>query len=132
MKSLIKRSLRAAWRALAPLRRPIARRVEARLAAFLEATVRPMVVEEIERRVRPSLDATRSVVRENFGRTDDVVQFLRRSAQEDTLLLDSLVRELTRLQLQVEALRQIVDDRDAMSDGDSATERLMIGGPSGR
>jgi transposase len=132
MKSMIKRMLRAAWKGLAPLRRPIARRVEARLAAFLEATVRPMVVEELERRVRPPLDATTSVVRENIGRTEDVVQFLRRSAQEDTMLLDSLVRELTRVQIQIEALRQIVDDRAATLDGDSAAERLMIGGASGR
>jgi hypothetical protein len=124
MKSLIQRSLRSAWRALGPLRRPIARRVEARVAAFLEATVRPMIVEELDRRVRPSLDATTSVVRENIARTGDVVQFLRRSAQEDTLLLDSLVRELTRLQVQLEAIRQAVDER--------AEDRLMIGGPSGR
>jgi hypothetical protein len=133
--SLLKRSLRALWRALAPIRRPIVRKAEARLGAFLEATVRPLVAEELERRVHPSLDATAAVVRENIGRTEDVVQFLRRSAQENTLLLDSLVRELIRVQLQLEALQQHVHDRGpgdpadpfATLDDATAGEQLMIG-----
>ena len=133
MKSLVKRSLRAIWRTLSPLHGPLLRKIDNRIIVLVEATVRPLVVAELEQRVRPGLDATTSVVRENIDRTGDVVDFLRRSAQENTLLLDSLVRELIRVQMQLETLREQVQDNDddrgdhARIRETSPAERLMIG-----
>jgi hypothetical protein len=111
MKSSMKRLLRALGRRLKSLLRPLIRKVDGRFTGLVEATVRPLVVAELELRVRPALDATTEVVRENIDRTQDVVQFLRRSAQENTLLLDSLVRELVRVQMQLETLQDLVADQ---------------------
>jgi hypothetical protein len=111
MKSSLKRLLRLLRRGLKSVLRPLARKIDGRFIGLVEAAVRPLVVAELELRVRPALEATTEVVRENFDRTGDVVQYLHRSAQENTLLLDSLVRELVRVQMQLEALRQSIDDR---------------------
>lgn len=140
METLLKRSLRALGRALKPILRPLVRKVDGRFSALVEATVRPLVVAELERRVRPALEATESTVRESIDRTEEVMQYLRRTAQENTLLLDSLVRELVRVQVQLEALEQLVPDdasdranrhdaRDPFAPLEeiSAGDRLMIG-----
>jgi hypothetical protein len=137
MRSFLKRSLRALWRALAPLHRPLLRKLDGRFTGLVEATVRPLVVAELERRIHPALDATTAVVRDHIDRNEDAVQFLRRTAQENTLLLDSLVRELVRVQMQLEALDGSVADRSSRDDVDPAdpfapirettAERLMIG-----
>jgi hypothetical protein len=139
MKSSLKRLLRALGRRLKSLLRPLIRKLDGRFCGLVEATVRPLVVAELELRVRPALESTTEVVRENTDRTVEVVQFLRRSAQENTLLLDSLVRELVRVQMQLETLQDLVADRvpgpyegdpaglrDPSRDPTSA-ERLMIG-----
>jgi hypothetical protein len=138
MKSLLKRSLRALWRSLAPVHRPLLRKLDGRFSRLVEAAVRPLVVGEFERRIHPALDATTAVVREHVDRNEDAVEFLRRTAQENTLLLDSLVRELVRVQMQLEALDESVADRSSRDDVDPAdpfapirettpAERLMIG-----
>ncbi len=110
MKSLLKRVLR-----------PLVHRIEARISRLVEATVRPLVVAELEHAIRPALDATRAAVRDSCDRTEDVVSYLRQSAQENTLLLDSLVRELVRVQMQLETLEPVVPFEE------SAEEPLMIG-----
>jgi hypothetical protein len=115
MKSFVKRMLR---RLLAPL----ADKVDARIGRVVAETVRPLVAAELERGVRPALDATAAAVRDSCARTEDVVAYLRRSAQEDTLLLDSLVRELVRLQMQVERLQP-----SGTLDLENTEDRLMIG-----
>jgi hypothetical protein len=97
MLARLKRSLRG-------LLLPVVRRIDGRIRWLIETTVRPLVVAELEERVTPALHATRADVRASCARTEDLVAYLRRSSQENTLLLDSLVRELVRLQMQVEAL----------------------------
>jgi hypothetical protein len=101
MKALLKRSLRN-------LLRPLVHKVDGRICWLVESTVRPLVVAELEQRVIPTLDATRADVRASCARTEDLVAYLRRSSQQNTLLLDSLVRELVRLQMQVESLEASV------------------------
>lgn len=141
MKSLLDRVLRACGSMLKTLARPLVRKVDGRIGRLIEETVRPMIAEERERHVRPALDATAATVRENMARTGDVLEYLRRTAQEDTLLLDSLVRELIRVQGHLESLRQVVEDQDRLpgrssrqDDGDrfatieaESAGRLMIG-----
>jgi hypothetical protein len=111
MKSLLKRALR-----------PLVLKIEGRITRLLEAAVRPVVSAELDHAIRPVIDATRAEVRESCHRTEDVVGYLRRSAQENTLLLDSLVRELVRVQTQLETLETV-----ALLEEESEAERLMIG-----
>jgi hypothetical protein len=112
MKSLLKRAIR-----------PLVLKIEARVSRLIESTVRPLVVAEIERTIRPTLDATRAEVRGSCERTEDVVAYLRRAAQENTLLLDGLTRELVRVQMQLESLEPVAP----LEDEESGAERLMIG-----
>ena len=111
MKSLLKRALR-----------PLVLKIEGRLTRLLEAAVQPVVAAELDRAIRPAIDATRAEVRDSCDRTEDTVAYLRRAAQENTFLLDSLVRELVRLQTQLETL-----EPDARLEEQAGTERLMIG-----
>ena len=93
MKRLLKRAIR-----------PLVLKIEGRITRLLEAAVRPVVTTELDRAIRPAIDATRAEVRDSCNRTEDIVAYLRRASQENTLLLDSLVRELVRMQTQIEML----------------------------
>lgn len=73
MKRLVKRVLKALWRATAPLRRPFLRKIE----GFLTRCLRP---------------------------TEALL------ANEANVLMDHVVRELVRLQRQVEGLQQAIED----------------------
>ena len=133
MKSFVKRSARSLWRALGPLHRPILRKIDGRFTRLVEETVRPIVVSELERRIHPALDATMTAVCEHIRKNEAAVDYLRRTAQENTLLLDSLVRELVRVQMRLEALDQRM--AETSTDGGSsatgqepmAAECVMIG-----
>ena len=111
MKSLLKRALR-----------PLVLKIEGRITRLLEAAVRPVVADELQRAIRPALDATRADVRDSCNRTEEIVAYLRRAAQENTLLLDSLVREIVRMQTQIETLEPA-----ARFEEEPETEGLMIG-----
>jgi hypothetical protein len=93
MGSLLKRLLRPLWR-----------KIDGRICRKIEAILQPLIAAELERAIQPAIDAARADVHDNCTRADELIASLRRSAQENTLLLDSLVRELVRLQMQVEAL----------------------------
>jgi hypothetical protein len=131
MKSRFKQAIRQ-------LLRPLVRKFGGWVSRFVASTVCPLIVAEFERRVCPALDTTTSAVRENIDRTEAVVAHLQRTVQENTLLLDSLVRELVRVQMNLENLEQLIaeesrcavpSDRDLDADSEDAlsAERLMIG-----
>lgn len=128
MKSPLKHAGRALWRGLAPVRRPLARKLDAWIGGVVETRVRALIVEE-HGRLRPALDATTATVREHIDRNEDTVGYLRRTSRENTLLLDSLVRELVRMQAQLESIRRDVEDLapDGADGANSSAERLMIG-----
>jgi hypothetical protein len=111
MKSLLKRALR-----------PLVLKIEGRITRLLEAAVRPVVSAELDRAIRPAIEATRAEVRDSCHRTEDVVAYLRRASLENTLLLDSLIRELVRLQTQIETLEPV-----AQFEEEPEKEGLMIG-----
>jgi hypothetical protein len=119
MKSMLKRALRALGRRLKPFIRPLVRKVDNRISGLIEATVRPLIVAENERRIRPALDDTAAIVRAHIDRNEDVITYLRHTTRENTLLLDSLVRELIRVQTQLESLQQLVEDQEQSSDRSS-------------
>jgi len=76
MKDLLKAILRKAWRATAPVRRPIARKIHAHITSCVDAAYRPPAV------VMPD---------------------------EAFVLMDQVVRELVRLQRQVDTLQESLD-----------------------
>lgn len=110
MKRLVKGTLRRCWSATAPLRRPVVRKLDAFVGRTLAHHLAiPMArIERIEGSLvhldrldslQRHIEAARSIS-ENLG-------------AEANLLMDSLVREITRLQLQVEDLR---DQLEAAAD----------------
>ncbi len=103
------------------MRRPVGEKIDRRLTALIEATV----TAELERRVRPALEATATAVNTQIERTDELHGRLHASSQEHSFMLDSLVRELVRLQAQLEVLSHEVLDHD--HDHAAEEERLLIG-----
>lgn len=112
MKAALKRLLRAAWRRLAPFRRPVVRKYDNHmrdlLAPMLESSLRRTVeatlASAIEERLGTPLRAASWAAAHSVGQLDA----LKRSAHETDLVLNSLVREMVRLQMQVEYLQQLV------------------------
>jgi hypothetical protein len=86
------------------LLRPLVRKVDGRMCRKIEEVLRPLIAAELERAIQPAINTARADVHDSCTRADELIAYLRRSAQENTLLLDSVVRELVRLQRQVEAL----------------------------
>jgi hypothetical protein len=84
--------------------RKLYHKLDGRIARRIEETLRPLIAAELERSIQPAINAARAEVHDSCTRADELIESLRRSSQENTLLLDSLVRELVRLQMQVEAL----------------------------
>lgn len=84
MKRLIKRPLKALWRWTHPLRRPVVRKVEALLA--------------------------RSIAQASLTAPHFHVTCNGRVTEETGVLMDFVVRELVRLQDQVDRLQQSVED----------------------
>jgi hypothetical protein len=87
MKRLIKRPLRAIWRMTHPVRRPIVRKLEAFLARTYAQAQAPMPQPHVH------------------------VACNCRVTEETSLVIDYMVRELVRLQIQVDRLEQVLDDR---------------------
>ena len=101
MKRKLKAMARKLWGATGPIRRPIARRMDARLGVIVE--------EAIERRTTSRLVAAAEAL-ERIERHVHVARVTAENQAADTnLLLDSLVREVARLQLQVDELREALD-----------------------
>ena len=88
MKRLIKRVLKAMWQKTAFLRRPVVRRVDARLNAILQQVIETNLATTLQR----------------FETTNNCLIF------EVNLVLNSVVRELGRLQMEVETLQQMVEE----------------------
>lgn len=102
MKRWIKAIAKKLWGATGPVRRPVARRIDARLQHHLTLALRATLAESLGG-VRHELAGARQELNVVQHRVDLL-------HQEMDLLLDSNIRELTRLQLQVETLRQAIDD----------------------
>jgi hypothetical protein len=91
MKRMIKGLLRACWRATAPIRR----RVSPLLSGFIAEAVGGQFA-EVNQAIHVTRCATLAV------------------AEDTNLVLDSVVRELARLQRQIEILREVVEEGQAV------------------
>lgn len=106
MRRLLKSVLRAMWRSTLPFRRPFLRKVNDYLARSLHPT---------ERLLAEHLGASRAL------------------ADETTILMDQIIRELVRVRRQVEELQQAVDELSGSQTGPTiageieASERLKAG-----
>jgi hypothetical protein len=97
MKRMIKGLLRVCWRATAPIRR----RVSPLLSGFIAKAVDDQFA-EVNQAIQVTRCATLSI------------------AEDTNLVLDSVVRELARLQRQIEILRDVVEE------GQTVEERLAL------
>lgn len=108
MKQLLKRVARKAWNLTAPVRRPIVRKVHQGLTQVLQVAV----TDPIQNRLN-GLEAG-----VNLARHEVQVQ-----GEETNLNLDSLVREVARLQWQIEAMQIAMAEREAQEGGLSVLDR---------
>jgi len=113
MKGLFKRFLKAIWRATAPLRRPVMRKIDNHVdrlfSRALDANVLPVAL-DVRKQLEQLLPATLDV-RRHLENT--IIEH----TYETNLALNSLVREMIRLQMQVEVLQQSIDDTAMQAKG---------------
>ena len=151
MKRMIKATLRPFWRALLPVRRRVQGKVydlmvrancdaldrsRDRTRDELMAGVPAAVRDQLAGAIRAeSLAAYERMVPTFHARLEDVIRVTHltgRALSDDVdLVLSSVVRELARLQMQVESLQQVVQagagGRDGLALVDEAGEERMVG-----
>lgn len=111
MKRLLKSVMRSAWRATSPIRRPIARKVHGTLVRAGVAALAQAEAVAVHERVLPPLYW-------GFEASIEATHHAARALSADTsLVLNSVVRELARLQMQVEVLQQIVQENGRAHNG---------------
>lgn len=114
MKSFLKRLARAVarplWRLSAPIRRPLARRFDERLTRIVENSIRTHWNHVHVSLDPPDLGSVETLVLEMTASLSMARQIAEHHAEESTLLMDGLVREVARLQLQLESLSELVEE----------------------
>jgi hypothetical protein len=91
MKRFLKRIARALWKSAAPVRRPVIRKLD----GYLERTLGPL----IQGRIQPPLERMEAA-------THHAAHAINLLSHEMNLVLNSLIRETTRLQMHIEVLEQ--------------------------
>jgi hypothetical protein len=106
MKALLKAIVRPFWNLLRPLRRRIATRFDQHLTHLVTVALQEHVLGS----TLPRFD----LMAENLRQVETTVKIGRsvseNMAADTNILLDSVVRELARLQMQVEALHDALDE----------------------
>ncbi len=138
MKRLVQTVVRAAWRAMSPIRVPLTRRFHDELVRAGVAALAQAEAVAVHERVLPPL---------YWGFEAQIAathQSARALSADTSLVLNSVVRELARLQMQVEILQQIVQEngrahaglsivgeagqgREAFTPRDRPEERMRVG-----
>lgn len=96
--------LKPFWRLSGPVRRPLARKFDARIHRIVEQSIAVALVEPNARLGAACAALGRIEESVNVGR--HVVEHQNSDAN---LLLDGMIREVARLQMQIEALRESVE-----------------------
>jgi hypothetical protein len=101
MKRFLKSVLKSLWAWTAPVRCPLMHKVDHHLARLVAETVGPYTtrLEGPIERIEASVNVGRHVVEHQNA--------------DANLLLDGLVREIARLQMQIEALRESIEAAEA-------------------
>lgn len=109
MKRVAKAIGRTCWRATGPVRRPIARKFQGTITRLVTQALH----EHIAGPVLPRLDELRAAAKNHELGLNLARHEVNMQGVETNLALDSLVREVARLQLMIEALQQAVEERAA-------------------
>ena len=119
MNTIVKILLRPFWKLSGPIRRPLVQKFDDRIARI----VAPIIVDAVSGHrqavhfqvdqpdFRP-IEAVLGTYGESLRMARQVAEH---HAEEANLLMDSLVREMARLQIQVEALGEIIENSQAMN-----------------
>jgi hypothetical protein len=106
MKRMIKQGLKPFWKLTSPIRTPISNRLDARMQARIDQAVRTHMLPMVQ----ASLDGTASTL----ARLETSIENANRSAgllvTDIDLMLSSVVREMARLQMQVDAMQELLED----------------------
>lgn len=116
MKRMLKSVAKGCWRLTGPIRRPLGRKFDAAVSRVVAVVVQ----EQVRAAILPRFDANDHGL--SLARHEVHVQGL-----ETNLTLDSLVREIGRLQMQIEVLQQMLGDRQIEED-----DGLSLVGEGGR
>jgi hypothetical protein len=112
MKATIRRLVRGVRGRLPVDRRPLPpvsdHQLLALLAPVIETSIRMSMESTIEQQVTAPLRETSEGVARNLERIESSCAASSRATRETDLLLDGLVREVVRLQMQVECLQRLV------------------------
>ncbi len=115
LKRLVKVAVKPFWKLSSPVRRPIARKLDARLNHMVAVALQTQLMPQL----RGSLDASE----QSLGRLEASIGHANHSAQalatEMDLMVGSLIREVARLQAQVDTLQDLVEH--AVSSGRGLT-----------
>lgn len=136
LKRLVKRALKPVWRLSAPIRRPILRKLDAKIHYMVATSIRTEVLPTIEASLASSARVLERL-EASVGAANHTAQAM--SCDMD-LMLGSVIREVARLQAQVDALdeafgRAVSPGRSGLSvldvDEDESyvrpTERAKVG-----
>src|SRR5262245_60533733 len=110
MKRVLKSIARAGWGLTGPIRRPLGRKLDAALTRVLTAVLREELRQQLTQAIMPRFDGMEAGL--NLSRHEVHVQGV-----DANLTLDSLVREVARLQMQIEVLQQIALEKQEPADG---------------
>ena len=133
MKRLIKRAIRPFWKMTESIRRPLARQFDSRM--------NHMIAVAIQARMMPTIQAALDSSARSLERLESSLDGANQSAQvlacDMDLMLGSVVREVARLQSQVDAMQDLVEHavsrgRSGLSlleqgDDEPAVERARVG-----
>ena len=105
VKRLIIRAVRPFWKMSAVIRRPIARRLDSRLNHMIAVAIRSQLLPTIQESLDSS-SRTLERVERSVGAASRSAEVM---AADIDLMLESVVREVSRLQVQVESLQDLVE-----------------------
>jgi hypothetical protein len=100
MKRLIKRAVKPFWRMTAPLRRPIMRKINSRIHTIVATSIKTEVLPTIE----AALASSARVLERLEGSIGSANHTAQSMACDMDLMLGSVIREVARLQAQVDAM----------------------------
>lgn len=110
LKALARKAVRPFWRLTGPIRRPLGRRFDERLSRLIELSIRSHWNHVHVSLDPPDLGCLEGLMREMSASLGMARQITEHHAEEANLLMDGLVREVARLQLQMESLAELVEE----------------------
>ena len=104
MKRLVKRAVMPIWRLTAPLRRPLMRRLDSRLNRMISASIEANLMPTIQH----SLASTTHAIERLERSLDSSSHSAQAMAGDVDLMLGSVVREIARIQIRLDALQDVL------------------------